>query len=121
MTTLDDAPAELQVSIKEFWPQAEWDHAAQICELESGFDAFAENDTTEHGTIPCGTVIGSIDGVAISAEHSIGYFQINVCNFPAWPSCRLFNGRHNAGTAHLLWSERGWQPWYRSAVKLGLI
>lgn len=121
MTTIDDAPGDLQLAIREFWPPSEWDHAAQIAELESGFDAFAEVDTTKGGAIPCGTIIGQVGGVNVSAEHSISYFQINACNYPGWEWARLFNARHNAGTAHDLWSQRGWQPWYFSARKLGLL
>jgi hypothetical protein len=121
MTTIDDAPPDLQLAIREFWPDAEWDHAAQIVELESGFNPFAEADTTHGGSIPCGTIIGQFGGVNISAEHSLGHFQLNACNFPGWEWARFFNVRHNAGTAHALWAERGWQPWYFSAKKLGLI
>jgi hypothetical protein len=117
-----EAPDELRVAINEFWPVGEWENAANIAMLESGFDAFAINDTTdaEH---PCGATLGSRGGVPITAERSIGYFQINSCNFPGWEWQRLYNARHNAGTAHLLWANAGgsWRPWYFSAVKLGLI
>jgi hypothetical protein len=117
---LVDAPEELQVSIREFWPENEWDNAASVSFLESAWDAFAKRDTTdpEH---PCGSQLAPINGVAVSAELSIGYFQINVCNFPGWEAGRLYNARHNAGTAHMLWTERGWHPWYFSAKTLGLI
>lgn len=121
MTTIDDAPADLQLAIREFWPEPEWNNAASIAELESGFNPYAENDSTRNGAIPCGTVIGTIGGVTITAERSISYFQINACNFPDWEAARFFHTRHNAGTAHMLWSERGWQPWYFSAKRLGLI
>jgi 8-oxo-dGTP pyrophosphatase MutT (NUDIX family) len=120
VVSLADAPCELQCAIREFWPEAEWDHAAQIASLESGFDAFANLDTrdAEH---PCGARLGTTSGVPVSAENSIGYFQINACNFPDWPAERFYNARHNAGTAHALWSERGWAPWFFSATTLGLI
>jgi hypothetical protein len=121
MTKIGDAPADLQLAIREFWPESEWDHAAQIAQLESGFDAFAEADTTDGGAVPCGTELRRVGGVVITAEHSISYFQINACNFPGWEWARLFNTRHNAGTAHMLWQARGWQPWFFSAKKLGLI
>lgn len=120
MTRLVDAPRELQCAIREFWPEDEWDNAASIAHLESGFDAFAVADTRDPNH-PCGSVVRSVDGVAVSAEFSIGYFQLNACNFPDWPAERFFNARHNAGTAHLLWSERGWQPWFFSAKSLGLL
>lgn len=121
MVTVNDVPEELAIAIREFWPTSEWDNAAAIAELESGLDAFAENDTTRLGAVPCGTHLHDIGGVAVFAEHSIGWFQVNACNFPAWPWWRLFNTRHNAGTAHMLWSESGWKPWFFSATKLGLI
>jgi hypothetical protein len=122
MTAMADAPDELRVVISEFWPIGEWENAASIALLESGFDAFALNDSTTPSR-PCGTILFKRDGVDISAERSIGYFQVNSCNFPDWEWQRLYNARHNAGTAHLLWFEAGqsWRPWYFSAKKLGLI
>jgi hypothetical protein len=121
VTTIVDAPGELALAIKEFWPEGEWDNAASIAYLESAFNAFAENDTTWGGMVPCGTQLEPIGDQKITAEHSIGYFQINSCNFPTWQAGRFFNARHNAGTAHLLWAASGWQPWYFSAKKLGLL
>lgn len=111
---------ELADAVREFWPTDEWDHAVSIAFLESGWDAFAENDTTD-ADHPCGTPIDNVSGIEITAEHSIGWFQINACNFPRWPWARFFNTRHNAGTAHMLWAERGWQPWLFSARQLGLL
>jgi hypothetical protein len=121
MISINDVPAELALAIREFWPENEWDHAASIAQLESGLNPFAEADTTHGGSIPCGTIIGQVDGVNISAEHSIGWFQLNACNFAGWEWARFFNTRHNAGTAHMLWAERAWQPWYFSAKSLGLL
>ncbi len=120
MATLADAPAELQAGIREFWPPEEWDNAANVSFLESGWNAFAVADTTD-AAHPCGSVIGQRDGVNISAERSAGYFQINTCEFPNWEWQRLYNARHNCGTAHMLWQQRGWQPWYFSAKALRLI
>lgn len=120
MGKIDEAPIELQVAIREFWPENEWDNAAAVSQLESGWDAFALADTTSD-QFPCGAVIDRRDGVAVSAERSVGYFQINSCNFPDWEWQRFYNARHNAGTAHLLWSQRGWQPWFFSATKLGIL
>lgn len=120
MVTISDAPLELQVSIQEFWPDSEWDNAAAIAQLESNYDAFAIANTVD-ADHPCGAIIGQRDGVNVSAERSIGYFQINSCNFPDWEWQRLYNARHNAGTAHMLWAEQGWGAWYYSAHKLGLI
>jgi hypothetical protein len=118
---LADAPEELRVSIVEFWPEVEWDNAADVARLESGYDAFARARTTSPAH-PCGSIIGRRDGVNVAAEDSIGYFQINACNLPGdWEPERLYNARHNAGTAHDLWAHRGWQPWYFSATTLGLL
>ena len=121
MTDIHDAPLELQVAIQEFWPEAEWDHAAQIALLESGFDAFALLDTTD-AQHPCGASLGDRNGVRITAERSVGYYQINTCNLPAdWEWQRLYNARHNAGTAHDLWTRQGWGAWFFSARELGLL
>lgn len=120
MSKIDECPAELAVSIREFWPESEWENAASVAQVESGWNAFAVDDSrdAEH---PCGSVVRTVDGVAVTAEFSIGYFQLNACNFPDWPWERFFNARHNAGTAHMLWSERGWQPWFFTARQLGLL
>lgn len=115
-----DCPDELAYSIIEFWPEREWDNAASIANLESALDAFAVADTTD-ANHPCGTEFSVVGGVVVTAELSVGYFQINACNYPTWEWQRLYNARHNAGTAHDLWARRGWQPWYFSARKLGLI
>lgn len=120
MRSIDEAPAELQISIREFFPEEEWDHAASISWLESAWSAFAIADTTD-SQHPCGSVLRTVGGVDVSAELSIGWFQINACNFPSWNPAHFYNTRHNVGTAHLLWNERGWQPWYFSAKRLGLI
>ena len=120
MSSIDDCPPELAVGIREFWPQREWDNAASIARLESGWDAFALLDTaTEFGR--CGAAMPPRNGVPITAERSVGYFQINACNFPDWEWQRLYNARHNAGTAHMLWQVRGWTPWFFSATTLGLL
>lgn len=117
------APAELQQSIAEFFPEAEWDNAAAIAMLESGWSAFAEYKTVTPSS-PCGARLADRDGTVITAEWSIGWFQINVCSLPAdWDSRYLFNTRHNVGTAHMKWDDAGqsWSPWYFSAQALGLI
>lgn len=120
VTGLADTPEELRVSIVEFWPEEEWDHAAQIAKLESNFDAFALDNTVD-STHPCGAYLRTVDGVRVSAERSVGYFQINSCNYPEWEWQRFYNARHNAGTAHMIWSVQGWGAWFFSAKALGLI
>lgn len=121
MQSVEDAPPEIREPIKEFWPPEQWDNAASIAFLESGWQWNARNDTTRNGSISCGTPLASIGGVQITAEDSIGYFQVNACNYPTWDPGTLYNARQNAGTAHALWLARGWQPWYFSAQKLGLL
>jgi len=122
MRSIDDPliPAELRAGIIEFWPEAEYDNAASIAWLESNWDAFALANTVTD-THPCGSVLRILDGIKITAERSIGYFQINSCNFPDWEWQRLYNARHNCGTAHMLWDQQGWAAWYYSAVELGII
>lgn len=120
MVHVEDAPSELCDAIMEFFPPSEWDNAAGIAQLESGWRWDAEVDTTS-SAIPCGAVLEYRDGIQITAEHSIGFFQINACNYPDWNPCHFFNTRQNVGTAHALWSERGWLPWYFSARALGLL
>lgn len=121
MTSINDAPIELQVAIQEFWPPDEWDNAAGIAQKESNYNAFALLDTTD-ADHPCGAPIGNRGGVRITAERSVGYFQINTCNLPAdWEWQRLYNARHNAGTAHDLWTRQGWGAWLFSARSLGLL
>ena len=119
---LADAPGELQAGIKAFWPEAEWEHAASISSLESGWDAFADNNTTD-ASHACGAPLSFLDGLQTYAEHSVGYFQINVCNYPSWVWQRLWNAYQNCGTAHMLWANAGekWTPWLESATKLGLV
>jgi hypothetical protein len=120
VASIDECPAELQTVIREFWPSSQWDNAASISQLESGWNAFALLDTRTPAH-PCGSIFTNRDGVNVSAELSVGYFQINACNFPDWEWQRFYNAHHNAGTAHMLWEARGWQPWYFSAKTLGLI
>ena len=118
---IGDAPVELADAIREFFPVDQWDNAAAVAQLESGWSAFAFNDTTAPGA-PCGTVLTIRDGVRVTAERSVGWFQINGCNLPPdWYWFHLFNTRHNVGTAHAMWAERGWSPWYFSARTLGLL
>jgi hypothetical protein len=122
VSLIDQAPAELADAIREFWPSDQWDNAAAIAQLESGWSAFAEFNTTSPGT-PCGHRLADRDGVKVTAERSIGWYQINCCNLPAdWNPAHLFNTRHNCGTAHMLWERAGgWSPWYFSAKTWGLL
>lgn len=116
----EDAPAELQCGIAEFFPSETWEAAANVAKLESGWDAFAVADSTD-ADHPCGALLRQVDGVRVTAERSIGYFQINSCSYPDWEWQRLYNARHNAGTAHMIWASQGWAAWYFSAKQLGLI
>lgn len=122
LSSVDDAPNELAELVREFWPADQWDNAVSVSLLESGWSAFAEQDTTQGGAVGCGTPLYTLHGQVVTAERSIGWFQINACNLPAgWRPEHLYNSRHNVGTAHLYWADRGWWPWYFSAKALGLI
>jgi len=115
-----DPPADLVAKIQEFFPESQWVNALDIAWLESGWNPDATNATalTSGG---CGARLQSRDGVSIQAEFSIGYFQINMCNLPGWSIGALYRAHDNVGTAHHMWRQRGWQPWYFSAKALGLI
>lgn len=116
---LEDAPRELQDEVTEFFPEEQWDACASVSWLESNWDPFAVNDTTSP-TQPCGTYLGTYDGMRSYAERSVGWFQINSCNYPQWEWQRFYNTRHNVGTAHMIWRFQGWGAWLRSAKALGL-
>lgn len=117
---ISDCTPELQFAIKHWWPETEWNNAASIAFLESSLDPFARRDTrdTDH---PCGSVIATGDSGDITAELSIGYFQINTCNVPGVEPERFYNAWYNATWAFMLWRDRGWNPWYFSAERLGLL
>lgn len=121
MKSIDEAPAELADAIREFFPPEQLDNAASISFLESGWNAFAFNDTSQWPVDASGFIY-YIGGVGIAPERSVSYFQIETLHLPpAWHWWDLFNVRHNVGTAHLYWSERGWSPWQLSAKALGLL
>jgi hypothetical protein len=120
MWSIGDAPDELASAVREFFPETEWDHAVSISYLESGWNALALRDTTDSAH-SCGADLTDIGQPGITAEVSISWFQINSCNFPNWISGTLYNTRQNVGTAHMLWADRGWQPWLFSARTLGLL
>jgi hypothetical protein len=115
-----DAPCDLQCGIAHYFPSEEWENAANISFLESKWNRWALADTTD-AQHPCGSLLRTVGGIAIYAERSYSYFQINSCLFPTWPAERLWNADHNVGTAHLIWGEQGWAAWYYSAKALGLI
>lgn len=121
LKSITEAPYDVADAIREFWPESEWDNAASIAFLESGWNPFAVANTVTD-SVPCGTPLRLENGITVVAERSIGYFQINACNFPNWEWQRFYNGRHNAGTAHQLWDQAGqsWSPLYFSAQTLGL-
>lgn len=114
------APKELRAVIFQFWPADQLDNAAAISRWESGWNAFAVRDTTDSDH-PCGAELAPVDGVGVTAELSVGYFQINTCEFPEAEWQRFYNAELNAQTAYNLWTLRGWEPWYFTASKLGLL
>jgi len=120
LVSLDDAPCDLQCGIRTYFPSDQWQNAANISYMESKWNRWALADTTD-SLHPCGSILRTVGGIVIRAERSYSYFQINSCNFPEWPPERLWNTDHNAGTAHLIWTEQGWAAWYFSAKALGLL
>lgn len=118
---LRNAPHDLKIGIRAFWPADEWEAAANIAWLESAWNRLAWYDSTT-AAHPCGSSLPPIGGVAVTAERSVGYFQINSCNFPEWDPASLLDAYQNCGTAHMLWVDAGgsWAPWYFSAEKLSL-
>jgi hypothetical protein len=122
MPPTHQAPLELSVGICTHFPAEEWEHAYAVAYEESEWFAFALRDTTTPAA-PCGTPIGAIDEVPVVAERSVGYFQINTCNFPEEEWQRYYNANANTEKAAALWlaAGRSWRPWYFAAVKLGLL
>ena len=115
-----DAPCDLQCGIRAYFDEADWQIAANVSYIESKWNRWAIADTTD-AQHPCGAVLRSVGGVAVYAERSYSYFQVNSCNFPDWDPARLWNADHNCGTAHLIYVAQGWRAWYFSAKALGLI
>lgn len=120
LKSIDEAPDDLAYEIKRYddW---DWDEAASISWLESGWRWDELNDTVKTSGRRCGEVIKVIDEIPVTAEISCSYFQLNSCDYPGTPIWFFFNTKQNVGTAHALWNERGWEPWFFSARELGLL
>lgn len=113
-------PDDLVALVQQNWPWSEWSNALAISLNESDWDQEAEASTVD-AAHPCGTVISSRNGVSVSAERSVSYFQINLCNFPADQWDYLATPAGNVATAAAMWRQHAWEPWYFSAQKLGLL
>lgn len=113
-------PDELVALVQRYWPWSEWSNALAISLKESGWDneAFANTVDDAH---PCGAIVGTFRGQPVSAERSVGYFQLNLCNYPSEVETDLRTPEGNVAEAHALWAARGWQPWYFTALELGLL
>lgn len=113
-------PPDLVVLVQQNWPWSEWSNALAVALNESDWEAGAEANTTAEG-VPCGTPLGERNGVMVTAERSVGYFQINLCNYPEDRWAYLLTPEGNVAQAAALWRERAWSPWYFSAEYLGLL
>lgn len=112
-------PDDLVAGVQARWPWSEWSNALAVSLNESDWEMGAEADTTD-ADHPCGTVVRRNGGIVITAEISTGYFQINLCNHDEsdWDRLRTVDG--NLDEAFALWKERSWEPWYLTALYLGL-
>lgn len=113
-------PNDLVWLVRQHWPWSEWSNALAIALSESGWDAEAENDTTD-GDHPCGSALYERGGEMVSAERSVSYFQVNLCNYPEDRWAELQTPAGNVAEAAALWRARAWQPWYFTAGYLGLL
>lgn len=113
-------PDELVSLVHQNWPWSEWSNALAVSLAESNWEADAEANTVtdEH---PCGSFLYDRGGVAVSAERSVSYFQINLCNYPQDRWAELLTPEGNVAEAAELWRQRSWQPWYFTASRLGLL
>ncbi len=95
-------PHEMYLLAAMYWPYDEVGNAVNVAFEESGWETGAWNE---------------------NGEDSRGLWQLNVepdAN-PRLAMYNLFDPQLNAYWAYQLWKERGWQPWYNSAKRLGLI
>lgn len=94
--------AEVTALAMLYFPYPEVDNAVEVGYLESGWQTAAWNR---------------------NGEDSRGVWQINVDSraHPELARFNLFDPQVNAYYAGLIWHSEGWQAWYNSAKRLGLI
>ena len=115
------APQDLSDAIRAYWPEDKWIDAARVSYIESaGWNRRAERNTLDRAGGRCNVPIGSINGVRIVSEQSVGYFQINVCahghDRDYWQ-----DADNNVRYARRLYDQSGWAPWELTARRLGLL
>src|SRR6266567_5397802 len=105
----NQAPANVKDAISWFFPQPQWENAANVSNCESGWNPNAHNDTTAiYG--PCGTRYMHPTLGPAQTENSWGIWQIDVCQHPLNPDqCR--NVWTATEYAAGLWARGGWGSW----------
>lgn len=114
-------PPELRVAIQGFWPEEEWEHAAAISNLESGWRLNARAYVTQDQVNDWNRL--HPDDIR-SVEDSRGPFQVNIYAHPWADAGRLLTDWAYASWAgRVVWLRAGgrWSPWFYSAKKLGLL
>lgn len=121
VTPYGKAPPGLSQGIMSFWPYDVWTDAARLSYLESGWRYDAVNNTLWRANGQCNQrYYLDPPGIWAQTEHSVGYFQINICahghdeDYWKLPD-------HNCSKAADLYNQSGWQPWSYSAGQLGLL
>lgn len=113
-------PDDLVALVQENWPWSEWSNALAVALNESDWNPDAEYSSVD-ADHPCGSIVGQRNGEIVSAERSVSYFQVNLCNYPEdrWGELQAPAG--NVAEAAALWRARAWEPWYFTAGYLGLL
>lgn len=115
------APLPFSEAVMRHWPYDVWSDAANLSYLESSWNSHATNDTRHLAGGQCNQryYIERL-GIWAQTEHSIGYFQINICAHGGTPD-HWYDANNNAAKGAELYHQSGWVPWTYSAGKLGLL
>lgn len=112
---------EVSDAIMGMWPRDLWTDAARVAYLEADhWSPTAERNTLSQAGGRCGVRIGTIRGVSIVSEDSVGLFQINVCAWP-WTREQMLDPRQNAAAGYHVYRAQGWRAWQFTADTLGLL
>ncbi len=104
-------PPELRAGIQHYWPEGEWENAAAISNLESGWRLAARAYVTD--PLP-----------GNSPEDSRGPFQVNIYVHTWAEANRLLRDwDYSSWAGHEVWQRAGgsWRPWFYSARTLRLL
>ena len=115
-------PDDLAAAIEHYFSRDQWVNAASIAYAESGYNAGAQNDTTNPQSAsyrgPCGTRYSCPAGTC-SSENSQGYFQVNTCAHGHSDDGYFLDTDQNVAYAAQLYATSGWCAW-GTAPGLGL-